>query len=216
MQGDLDVHISGDTVPGPCRVWSNILDRKDGSYIVRYKVYSTCNNLKIDLRYNNEPIQGFPKTFSGTVYSEDCVCPQDMNTWLKDMECKDSYDQIDHDLQNFQNVDFDDIHNKITRKFDRPGSVSLCHYIVKDNEIYRKCYGEYVGFKVFMDAILQSLARKVSLPDLELFVNLGDWPLERKNPRPYPIFSWCGSETTSDIVMPTYDLTEATLECMGR
>ena len=28
--------------------------------------------------------------------------------------------------------------------------------------------------------------------------------------------SWCGSEDTGDLVMPTYDLTESSLECMGR
>lgn len=31
-----------------------------------------------------------------------------------------------------------------------------------------------------------------------------------------PVFSWCGSEDTADIVLPTYDVTEATLEMMGR
>ena len=31
-----------------------------------------------------------------------------------------------------------------------------------------------------------------------------------------PFFSWCGSKMTRDIVMPTYDITEATLEMMGR
>ena len=30
-------------------------------------------------------------------------------------------------------------------------------------QVYRKCYGEHVGFKMFMDAWLLSLARKVSL-----------------------------------------------------
>lgn len=56
------------------------------------------------------------------------------------------------------------------------------------------------------------------LPDLELIANLGDWPLEQRLPseNPIPIFSWCGSKSTRDIVMPTYDITEATLEMMGR
>lgn len=31
-----------------------------------------------------------------------------------------------------------------------------------------------------------------------------------------PVFSWCGSDDTADIVLPTYDVTEATLEMMGR
>ena len=51
---------------------------------------------------------------------------------------------------------------------------------------------------------------------MEFFVNLGDWPLVRKTDSQIPILSWCGSDDTSDIVMPTYDLTEATLETMGR
>lgn len=57
--------------------------------------------------------------------------------------------------------------------------------------------------------------------DMEFFVNLGDWPLMKKGGQsrttgPYPIFSWCGSDDTFDIVMPTYDITESTLENMGR
>lgn len=51
---------------------------------------------------------------------------------------------------------------------------------------------------------------------MEFFVNLGDWPLVKQNSKPIPILSWCGSEDTLDIVMPTYDLTESTLETMGR
>jgi hypothetical protein len=83
--------------------------------------------------------------------------------------------------------------------------------------VYRKCYGQYVGFKMFLDAILLSLARKVYLPDMEILFNLGDWPLVSAVQKPHiPLFSWCGSDDTLDIVMPTYDITEATLECMGR
>ena len=53
---------------------------------------------------------------------------------------------------------------------------------------------------------------------MEFYVNLGDWPLETRSPSegPLPILSWCGSDDTRDIVMPTYDLTESTLETMGR
>lgn len=67
---------------------------------------------------------------------------------------------------------------------------------------------------MFMDNILLSLTRKLYLPDVEFFVNLGDWPLVKNEL--YPIFSWCGSEDSHDIVMPTYDITESTLENMGR
>lgn len=62
------------------------------------------------------------------------------------------------------------------------------------------------------------LCEQVRLPDVEFFVNLGDWPLEKRRTteKLHPIFSWCGSNDTRDIVMPTYDLTESILETMGR
>lgn len=67
-----------------------------------------------------------------------------------------------------------------------------------------------------MDNILLSLSRKVVLPDVEMFINLGDWPLVRDPNHLFPIFSWCGSTDSYDIVMPTYDITESSLEIMGR
>jgi hypothetical protein len=30
------------------------------------------------------------------------------------------------------------------------------------------------------------------------------------------MFSWCGTRETADIIFPTYELTEASLQCMGR
>lgn len=74
---------------------------------------------------------------------------------------------------------------------------------------------------MFVDAVLLSLTRKVNLPDLEILVNLGDWPLieKKKNldaSKIIPLISWCGNDVTWDIVWPTYDITESSLENMGR
>lgn len=215
-EAQLEVHIGSNTKSKPCRVWSNVLNRNDGSFIIRFKVYTTCEDFKIDLRYDNMPIQGFPMIFNRVVLPEDCNCPRNLDSWLDKMECKREYAQMKQDLKKFKNIKFSKMRKKVLERYNQPGSVSLCHYVVKNNEVHRQCYGEYVGFKVFMDSILLSLARKVKLPDLEFFSNLGDWPLAKSGPDPFPIFSWCGSDTTSDIIMPTYDLTEATLECMGR
>ncbi len=45
----------------------------------------------------------------------------------------------------------------------------------------------------------------------------GDWPLVKRGRfDKLAMFSWCGSEDTEDIVFPTYELTEASLQCMGR
>lgn len=54
---------------------------------------------------------------------------------------------------------------------------------------------------------------------MEFVSNLGDWPLEKSapnSPDALPLFSWCGSDDSLDIVMPTYDITESTLQTMGR
>lgn len=68
---------------------------------------------------------------------------------------------------------------------------------------------------MFIDKILLSLARKTKLPDVEFFMNLGDWPLSSAEFK-FPIFSWCGSKHAFDINLPTYELTESVLENMGR
>ncbi|XP_068428191.1 protein O-glucosyltransferase 2 isoform X3 [Clinocottus analis] len=132
------------------------------------------------------------------------------------MHCPQSFPQIDQDLALYSSVDPDLNAQEIPQRFGQ--RQSLCHYTVKDNKVYVKTFGEHVGFRIFMDAILLSLSRKVRLPDIEFFVNLGDWPLEKRKhtERMHPIFSWCGSNNTRDIVMPTYDLTESVLETMGR
>lgn len=58
---------------------------------------------------------------------------------------------------------------------------------------------------------------QVKLPDMELIVNLGDWPLNKRDRQPpFPVFSWCGSENTRDIIWPTWDLMKATIMGMDR
>ena len=76
------------------------------------------------------------------------------------------------------------------------------------------------------------------MPDTEFLINLGDWPLARKREFPVlngevlvnkkgepmvevevpkiPMFSWCKNDEFNDILLPTYEITEAALECMGR
>ncbi|XP_019737951.1 protein O-glucosyltransferase 2 isoform X2 [Hippocampus comes] len=132
------------------------------------------------------------------------------------MHCPHSFPQIEQDMSLFASVDPDRNAQEIPQRFGQ--RQSLCHYTIKDNKVYVQTLGEHVGFRIFVDAILLSLTRKVKLPDLEFFVNLGDWPLEKRKPSQniHPIFSWCGSNNTRDIVMPTYDLTESVLETMGR
>jgi hypothetical protein len=46
-------------------------------------------------------------------------------------------------------------------------------------------------------------------------MNLGDYPISSADD-PLPIISWCGSNQTRDIILPTYDLTETTLQMLSR
>ncbi|XP_032676241.1 protein O-glucosyltransferase 2-like isoform X1 [Odontomachus brunneus] len=210
--------VQGQSLDGsPCRIWTQLFDCKDGSFILRYKVFNTCLNIKIKVKIKGKELPISHSEIKGPVYEEECYCPNlSISNWLDNYRCQRNYTQMHHDLAQFPNVDFDKIRQSIIKKYDQPTSVSICHYILKTNRIYRQCYGQYVGFKIFMDAILLSLARKILLPDIEFFVNLGDWPLVPNKGPLYPVFSWCGSEDTRDIVMPTYDITQSSLEAMGR
>ncbi|XP_061782052.1 protein O-glucosyltransferase 2 [Nerophis lumbriciformis] len=199
------------------RIWIQVLDRRDGSFLVRYRMYASYTDVHIHVMLQDKDVAKSPFILTGPVYHEGCDCPQpDGLVWQNHMHCPQSYVQIDQDLSHFTDVDPDRNAQEIPQRFGQ--RQSLCHYTIKDNKVYVKTHGEHVGFRIFMDAILLSLSRKVKLPDVEFFVNLGDWPLEKRKPtqKLHPIFSWCGSNLTRDIVMPTYDLTESVLETMGR
>ncbi|CAD7681036.1 unnamed protein product [Nyctereutes procyonoides] len=199
------------------RVGVQVLDRKDGSFIVRYRMYASYKNLKVEVKFQGQHVAKSPYILKGPVYHENCDCPlEDSAVWLQEMNCPENITQIQRDLAHFPIVDPEKIAAEIPKRFGQ--RQSLCHYTLKDNKVYIKTHGEHVGFRIFMDAILLSLTRKVKMPDVEFFVNLGDWPLEKKksNSQIHPIFSWCGSTDSKDIVMPTYDLTDSVLETMGR
>ncbi|CAL1582737.1 unnamed protein product [Knipowitschia caucasica] len=199
------------------RIWVQVLDRQDGSFLVRYRMYASYTDLHIHIQHKDKPVGKSPYVLKGPVYHEACNCPQPSGAeWEKRMKCPDSFPQIDEDLSVFRHVDPDLIAREVPARFGQ--RQSLCHYTLKNNQVYVKTFGEHVGFRIFMDSILLSLTRKVQLPDIEFFVNLGDWPLEKSKStaKIHPIFSWCGSNNTRDIVMPTYDLTESVLETMGR
>ena len=70
---------------------------------------------------------------------------------------------------------------------------------------------------MFWDAILTWLTRRAVVPNVSMLVNLGDWPLVKDRlTADIPMWSWCGSSSTRDVLVPTYELTESSLECMGR
>lgn len=154
------------TSPGEhlTRIWLQVLDRKDGSFLVRYRMYATYPDIHIHVLLKNEHVANSPfvlegsrrhrisyKTcfernfhsriflclFPGPVYHEGCDCPQPSGSvWEAHMSCPDSFPQIDRDLSVFPSVDPDRNAQEIPQRFGQ--RQSLCHYTVKDNKVFHK------------------------------------------------------------------------------
>lgn len=204
-----------------CQLRQELLnDTQTGSLIVRYRIIEpVCKNgLKISLLSGERQVIA-SQEYDGFVYGEKCSCQlTDFSERMKCHESTEIYNQINRDLQSFNaSSSFDSwLKDAIDRFAQYPRSYSFCHYQIKSNHLYRKCYGEYVDFSQFFDSIFLSILRKTQLPDTEFLVNLGDWPLSSTSQSPIPIFSWCGSDDTYDIVLPTYEMTESVIEMQDR
>nr|XP_055160692.1 protein O-glucosyltransferase 3 isoform X7 [Nyctereutes procyonoides] len=195
------------------------LDRNDGTFLVRYRIYDTVSaGLKIEVLYGDEHVAQSPYILKGPVYHEYCECPEeDPQAWQRTLSCPTKEPQIAKDFASFPSINLQQMLDEVPKRFgDERGAI--VHYTILNNHIYRRSLGKYTDFKMFSDEILLSLARKVLLPDIEFYINLGDWPLEHRKvnetPGPLPIISWCGSLDSRDIILPTYDITHSTLEAM--
>lgn len=185
-------------------------------FILRLRVFEQCENVELAVKFAGRDIRGSPFCVT-KLLPEQCKCPRPLHEVMKRLQCPTYNRQIQQDLYPFRDhVNFTSIKSQIMSRFNNFKTISLCNYVVKSNEVYRKCYGQYQGFNMFVDSILSSLANKVKLPDLEFFVNLGDWPVVPKTQPIIPIFSWCGSIEAFDIVIPTYEITESTIHMMHR
>lgn len=74
--------------------------------------------------------------FLGPIYEEECYCPNSsIDSWLENLKCLTNYTQIHSDLIPFTNVNFDKIRENVIKAYNRPESISLCHYIVQSNKV---------------------------------------------------------------------------------
>ena len=134
------------------------------------------------------------------------------------MECPSSFDQINRDFARFDSRSFHENNKLVKDRFTKnPGATSFCHYVIKNQNLFRKCYGDHVGFNMFSDSILKSILRRIKIPDVEFWMNLGDWPHQKLTSQKLAmIVSWCGHQDMADIVVPTYDVIEGTVDMMTR
>ncbi|XP_054476209.1 protein O-glucosyltransferase 3 [Anoplopoma fimbria] len=190
------------------------LDRGDGSFLVRYRLYSTVlKGLMVEVLHQDAAVAKSPYTIPGPVYHEYCDCPEpDASVWQSNMRCPADEPQVVADFKAFPTVDLQRLRQEVPHRFANRGG--LIHYAIINNQLYRRTLGKYTDFKMFSDEMLLSLTRKVRVPDVEFYINVGDWPLETRRSDAVPVLSWCGSVDTRDIVLPTYEVTHSTLETM--
>ncbi|VDM25670.1 unnamed protein product [Toxocara canis] len=208
-RGKLDISMSSH-----CRLRWEQIDNFDGSYVLRIRLWSSCESLTIMIR---SPIGVLlcesPIVNNSPLYAEYCDCPEmDAEEWMRNAQCA-HYQQLNDDLEQWQTIDVEQMLSVVMQTWASPHqrfSAALCHYQI----LYRQCFGEHSGFRIFVDEIFTSIMRKMRLPNTEFIFNLGDWPLERKRPNGVAIVSWCGSNDTMDIVVPTYELMKSVIDSM--
>lgn len=201
---------------GWIRVWREVLDRNDGSFIIRFRLYETYKDLELIVKHKKENVANSPYTLKGAIYHEQCNCPEPNITKYNNMiSCPSDSKQIDDDFKRFPSIDLKQLTKDAIDQFVQDSAI--CHYSIINNEIHRKCYGEITGFSYLSDDWFLSMARKVRLPDMEFWFNLGDYPRsEHWHQKAIPVISWGSSNEANDIVIPTYDLTKSALEALGR
>jgi hypothetical protein len=148
---------------------------------------------------------------------KECYCPVDDNQiWLDALKCPTTFTQLEFDFETFPIIEIDRLSSDVPERFNK--SNSMIHYTIKNQQLYRRQYGQHGDFKMFSDAIFLSLLRKVRIPNTEFVMNLGDWPAEKRkvHENPVPILTWGGSNDTRDISLPTWDITKKTYSMLNQ
>ena len=97
-----------------------------------------CDDMEIHVTWKGQHLADSPYTYKGRIYADSCDCPLgSINEMINDYQCSVNVDQIDHDLNQFQNVDFNQVLKEAMTRFSHAGSYSFCHYVVLKNKVCR-------------------------------------------------------------------------------
>lgn len=89
----------------PCRIWTEVLDRKDNFFIVRYKLYEVCSQLNISGSYQGD---GLGQILHTNVLPDDCICPlSDIDNFLESWKCGPVPVLLEEQLKQFGNINWD-------------------------------------------------------------------------------------------------------------
>ncbi|PHJ14965.1 protein disulfide-isomerase domain-containing [Cystoisospora suis] len=201
--------------PAGARLASQVVDRGDGSYILRYRLRDDIpanHDLIARLSYVGKIDKAvfLPTTVKipGPLHGPSCPCPVAEGRWTAALGCPDTFTQLERDFEKFPVIDLERLREEGPTLSRSDTLRTVVHYVIKDNQIFRRHFGPLPAFQFFADLVLIHLANAVQLPDVEFFLNIGDWPVETRKPEQgaIPVFSWSGSTDTSDIVLPQWDV----------
>ena len=124
---------------GLVRAYKQVLDLNDGSYLVRFRLYRSYVNLVIGIvnAETGQHVGESPFVIEEPVNAEKCSCPEpDVRKWYSDMGCKETYKQIEIDMQKFgEKIDMDVMQKIIAKTFNQEYSQSLCNYVLLNNQV---------------------------------------------------------------------------------
>ncbi|KAL8440364.1 hypothetical protein Efla_000252 [Eimeria flavescens] len=201
-------------------VMSEVYQSGDGEYVVAFRVTKgvpSGHSLRFTASYVDrladfsvEPVE---YAIAGPLHEPSCIAPVHPMLWKEVLGCPRTFPQLQEDLDAFSTIDLAKLRSSIPRVLAKSSATSIIHYVIKNNKVFRKAYGPFPAFSRFSDMVFHQLAAKVKLPDVEFLLNVGDWPLVAKTwgDARVPVFSWCGSTETFDIVLPQWDVSRSTV-----
>jgi hypothetical protein len=132
----MEFHLTRASTRLSVHAYRKVDDLQDGTYLFRYRLYESVENLHLYIRFGNEPIEYIIK---GHLYSDGCYCPEtNLTKWFDALECSSSSltSQFNKDFQVFDKINMNEVINKAKEKyFQHQQSYALCHYVIKNNKV---------------------------------------------------------------------------------
>ncbi|XP_052818420.1 protein O-glucosyltransferase 2-like [Mya arenaria] len=101
------------------RVYMRVLDKKDGMYLITFRIYETLRDLQITITKDDKQLGDSPFSLTGPVLQDQCYCPQpSLQQWYDTMSCPQSYTQIESDLSIFHQVDLEETAAETIQRFN--------------------------------------------------------------------------------------------------
>ena len=90
------VSVTKDDGQHKVRAWTDIIDRQNGVYLARIRLFEEVDDLTVDVKLKTGAhLAGSPHRIQGPLFHEGCACSEpDTVEWVETMQCKDNYTQV--------------------------------------------------------------------------------------------------------------------------